>query len=234
MIARAALAVAIACASGACDGEPAQQPSLQAGNPRRMGRDVAPRAEIAEQPQPGPRVGPRLRPSPRGTARSPRATTEPVPSQNGPSIARAREVDYGAMVRRAFGVPTDCFAEATRRAPSGTLAVTVSVTVMGSGRITRASVQSSRLSEVEIECLQRRAERMMLPAPIPDAPRTVSTTIEYQLQSEVPPEERREVEPQEAVPGRVAPDRTLQAAGTETGRPAGSVPPSFTHPAQVP
>ena len=68
---------------------------------------------------------------------------------------------------------------------------------------------------------------------IPDAPRTITTSIEYTVSST--PDTETDITPRPApIAGNVAADRALPSAGTEQNRPGGFVPPSQTLPAQAP
>lgn len=149
--------------------------------------------------------------------------SDPDPSAPAATNDRLRD----ALVR-AFGTPTHCVGEETRGRLRDTLVVQVQVSVTAAGRVTRASISSPQLAESDLECMRLHAERIRLDAQVPDAPRSVTASIEYRVTPATPPEPRRELPDVAPVPGRVAPDLTLPAAGTVRDRPPGTVPPSFT------
>lgn len=150
----------------------------------------------------------------------------------GPPSQEAPERDLANELQRAFGTPTQCISQATRDRLEGTLRVQVQVNVSPTGVVTRASVSGGQLSEEDRECLTAHAERLRLQSPIPGAPRSITTSVEYTVAS-ARAEAREETPRAEPIPGNVAPDRTLPAGGTEQNRPPGFVPPSQTLPAQV-
>ncbi len=154
-------------------------------------------------------------------------------------------------LRRAFGAPSHCISAETRERLTNRLSIRVQAAVMGSGRVTRASVSAGGLSATDLECMRRHAESLSLGITVENAPRTVTAVVVYDVRST--PGEEREVVPQAPpIPGQVAPDRTLPAladgspsgqvapgitlepGGTASARPGGFVPPSSTLPAQVP
>lgn len=176
------------------------------------------------RPVPSPQLGSPSRAEPAAAApavASPEAPTERDPLPD--------------ALRRAFGTPTDCISGPTReRLSSGDgarrLTVQVQVVVTGSGRVTRASVSGSQLAEDDLECLRRRAQALRIDVPIPDAPRSITAAIEYDVRSaRITPSDPDPIAPR--IPGQVAPSSTLPGAQTETERPPGFVPPSSTLPA---
>ncbi|MCZ7678986.1 MAG: hypothetical protein M5U28_09625 [Sandaracinaceae bacterium] len=66
---------------------------------------------------------------------------------------------------------------------------------------------------------------------MPNAPRSVTASVEYRVTPAGAIETRRELPDAPPVPGRVGPSSTLPGAGAATDRPAGSVAPSSTLPA---
>lgn len=200
----------------------------------------APRSRAARASAPSPLDAP----SPVG---APAPAAQPVREES----ARAAPEDPAAdALRRAFGAPTQCFSPETRRALGDRLSVQVQAAVMGSGRVTRATLSGPGLSSSDLECLRRHAEALSLGVPVADAPRTVTAWIEYDVRST--PDETRVTEPERAllpgqvaagrtlpatvdgpIPGQVAPGRTLEAEGTVRDRPRGFVAPSFTLPARI-
>lgn len=160
--------------------------------------------------------------------------------------------DYSAALASAFGSPTSCISAATRERLEGqsTLRVNVRVRATPSGRVTSATVTGGALSGEDLACMTAHAEGVRLP-PVEDGPRTITASIEYDVQSTPgtradpePPEIRLPsgaqrpavVLPAQGAEGRpsgaVTPDSTLPAQ-TDQGRPAGSVEPDIVLPARV-
>ncbi len=172
---------------------------------------------------------------------SPRPMPPPLPSTRagGGGGARAAEAtgptdaELRGALTRAFGAPTSCISEEARDAIEGTLTVQVSVVLTAEGRVTRGDVSAPHLSRDDLECMRRHAEGLHFINEVPDAPRTVTASIEYQIH-ETPGEAHTELPPVVRGPGRLAPDTTLPAGGTETERPNGFVSPTSTLPSQNP
>jgi hypothetical protein len=186
-------------------------------------------------PAPSPsraRPEPRARPLPSLGRADPVAAPAPAAAPEDPSAS-----DLSAALARAFGTPTDCITARTReRLATGDgarrLTLQVQVVVAGSGRVTRASVSGSPLAEDDLACLRRRAEALTLDGPIPDAPRSITTSIEYEVRAaRVTPSGPDPIVGVPRGPGQVAPSSTLPGAQTETERPPGFIPPSSTLPA---
>jgi hypothetical protein len=106
----------------------------------------------------------------------------PAPPE-APAEAEPAERNLSAELTSAFGSPTDCFDFARVSTLGDTLVVNVSITVMPSGRVNRSSVSASGLLPAEIDCLEQRAMTVALRAPIEDAPRTISSRIEYAIET---------------------------------------------------
>lgn len=195
---------------------------------------------------PGPRVNP-LRTRGGAVVETPAASNRPdeepstfLPRPAAPAPAPApreaepavRRDELPEALQRAFGAPTACISAATREQLGATLRLHVSARVTGTGRVVSATVSGPALSPADLDCLRRHAEGLRLPGPIENAPRTVATTVEYQVASaSARPAEPSPPPPRERQPGSVAPGSTLPAAGTVPGRPGGSVAPGSTLPA---
>jgi hypothetical protein len=215
----------------ACDA-PSAPEARGAGRGVRGPTDLpAPAAAPAPSPTRSRREPRRAAPAP-SVGRAEPAVAAPLASPEAPSAS-----DLSAALARAFGTPTDCISAATReRLTTGDgarrLSMQVQVVVTGSGRVTRASVSGSQLAEDDLECLRRRAEAVRIDAPIPDAPRSITTSIEYDVRSaRVTPSGPDPIVGVPRGPGQVAPSSTLPGAQTETERPRGFIPPSSTLPA---
>ena len=229
--------LAIAGLLGACD-------DALSGGPRG-GRGVSTPAPVpVPLPEGEPVEAPRA-PRPRllgsEAERSPGADNralagEAAPGGTGAAAEEATEArrDLSADLQRAFGAPTGCLSEATRDGLEGELAVQVSVRVTPTGRVVSADVTSGALPEPDRACMERHALGVRIAGPVEDAPRAVSATIRYRVQDGRVSTTTRELPQREYGPGTLNPDSTLPAAGSATERPAGSVSPSRTLPAQVP
>lgn len=109
------------------------------------------------------------------------AEASPEEAPAAPEAASAR--DLPAELSGLFGSPTSCFDFARVSALGDTLNVHVSVTVMPSGRVNRASVSAPGLLPAELACLEQRAAGLSMRGPIEGAPRTVSTDIVYDIET---------------------------------------------------
>jgi len=103
-----------------------------------------------------------------------------APPAEAPEVA-AR--DYSTELSAAFGSPASCFDFARISTFGESLRVNVSVTVMPSGRVNRASASGSGFTPEEVACLEERAMNTNLRGPIDGAPRTISARIEYAIET---------------------------------------------------
>ena len=149
----------------------------------------------------------------------------------------------------AIGSPASCLDLETARSLHGHLSVSVSATVMPTGNITRATASGGSLPPAVLTCLQTRALGAHLAAPVDGAPRTVSTSISFDVETTADTtttttpvwhqpgavQEPGTVLPAIGAEGRpsgaLAPDSTLPAVGAQ-GRPEGSVGPDIVTPAR--
>ncbi|GAB4215812.1 MAG: hypothetical protein OHK0013_41710 [Sandaracinaceae bacterium] len=162
--------------------------------------------------------------------------------------------DLGDELRRAIGGIEGCLDAQTAARLGGSLSVSISATALPSGRLQRASVSAGSLPSTAVECIRARAEAASLAPPIEGAPRTVSTTLRFQVSASLTSETRRELAPDVVAlpPGSQAPGLTLPALGQPgpapgarapgivlpavvgEGPPPGYVAPGLTLPAQGP
>lgn len=91
--------------------------------------------------------------------------------------------DYAGELTAAFGSPTSCFDYARISTFGESLRVNVSVTVMPSGRVNRASASGTGFTPEEVACLEEHAMNVSLRGPIDGAPRTISARIEYAIEA---------------------------------------------------
>lgn len=113
----------------------------------------------------------------RSAARAP----EPEAEAEAPAPEEPEARDLTAELRESFRLPHDCFTYARVESFGTSLTVSVRVTVMPSGRVTRAAVTASALTPDEIACVERSAMDVPFRAPVDGAPRTVSATIEFEV-----------------------------------------------------
>jgi hypothetical protein len=109
--------------------------------------------------------------------------TEPTgvaPPVEAPEVA-AR--DYSTELSAAFGSPASCFDFARISTFGESLRVNVSVTVMPSGRVNRATASGSGFTPEEVACLEERAMNTSIRGPVDGAPRTISARIEYAIET---------------------------------------------------
>jgi len=170
-------------------------------------------------------------------------------SSSGGTAAGPEERHLGDELATAIGSPASCLDLETARSLHGRLSVSVSATVMATGGVTRATASGASLPETVLTCLQARALAAHLRAPVEGAPRTVSTTLAFDVTATddrtttTTPEWHQPgavAEPGHVLPavgaqgrpeGALAPDSTLPAIGAR-GRPEGSVSPDIVTPAR--
>jgi hypothetical protein len=211
---------------------------------------------------------PRVREERAGWARTP--APEPTPLELAPPPATAVVIeetigtpseapaeptaprrDYGDDLREAIGDISGCLDPQTAASLSGSLSVSVSATAMPSGRLQRVSVSAGSLPPAAQSCIRSRVESAMIATPIDGAPRSVSTTLRFQVSAQVTTETRTRFATDGPPPGRTrAPGVVLPALGdpgpapgaqapgvvlpalAEPGPAPGYVPPGHTLPAQ--
>ena len=180
------------------------------------------------------------------------ATSTAATSTGGGGAAAATEAEGRHLDRElaaAIGSPTSCLDLETARSLHGHLSVSVSATVMPTGNVTRATASGGSLPAAVLTCLQTRALGAHLAAPVEGAPRTVSTSISFDVETTADTtttttpvwhqpgavQEPGTVLPAIGAEGRptgaLAPDSTLPAIGAQ-GRPEGSVGPDIVTPAR--
>lgn len=188
-----------------------------------------PHTTWARVPEPEPTVLPELPPAPDIVVEQP---VEPPPLEAEPEPA-APPRDLGDELRQAIGGIEGCLDAQTAAGLGGALSVSVSATALPSGRLQRASVSASALPQAARDCIRGRVEAASLATPIDGAPRTVSTTLRFEVSAAVSTEQRRTLAPATTrLPsGAQAPGVTLPALAP-AGPAPGAVPPGITLPAQ--
>jgi hypothetical protein len=138
---------------GVFQSEATQQPS------------AAPAAE-AQQPQnPEPTT-------PQPEAEAPKAKPAAAPEE------KPEERDLNAELLAAVGTPIDCLKPRTGESAPTSLRIQIDATVVETGLVTRAYAHSSQLDAEELQCMTKRASALRLRAPIDQAPRSLSATLE--------------------------------------------------------
>jgi hypothetical protein len=170
--------LAAVCLLVACNTGITTQPPGKSARPRgfdnRSSAPVAVETDDEDEAEPAaPR--PILLPGEEG-ADEPAAeqAAEPTPDEAAPD---APVRDLAAELRNALGSPVGCLTPREVGQGPDHLSISVSVTVIGTGMVTRAEVSSADLSEAEQLCMRQRALAARLPGSIEDAPRTVATAI---------------------------------------------------------
>lgn len=180
---------------GACGGgEPEEAPTRRVG---RGGAIAAPSPAVAPAPSSSSTRSSARRPAaPPAEDDSWRTVGRPAEPAAVEAAAPAPEAevapverDLSAELSAAYGSPTSCFDFARISTFGDTLRVNVSVTVMPSGRVNRATASGTGLNDAEVECLEARAMALNLRGPIEGAPRTISTRIEYAIETRPAPTE---------------------------------------------
>jgi hypothetical protein len=97
--------------------------------------------------------------------------------------------DFEAELRAAYLPPLSCLTYERATELGASLRMRVSVTLVPSGRVTRASVSASGLTSAETQCFEAAAMAVALPSPIEGAPRTVSTSIDFTIETRPAPAE---------------------------------------------
>ncbi len=173
------------------------------------------RDERAWAREPAPVVADLATPPPAAPAL---ALDEPGPASGPPEGAGAAEAPraraLGDELRAAISDIGGCLDVTTAASLGGALAVDVSATALPSGHLQRASVSASGLPAPALACIRARVEAATLRTPIEGAPRTVSTTLRYEVRAEVTSEPRRRFAADPPPPGDVqGPALVLPALG---------------------
>lgn len=119
-------------------------------------------------PTASPRAG-----GPSRVRAEPRSARPPAPGdETNDEPAR----DLGAELHAAIGDPTPCLPSDQEALPSR-LTIAVQAHLSLTGVVTRAEVRVPELSDAARRCIRDRVQDVRLPGPIPDAPRSVRTTL---------------------------------------------------------
>jgi hypothetical protein len=146
------------------------------------------------------------------------------------------ELDLAVRVRNAYGYPAECLGPDAVAEGITELSIRLTVTMTATGTVTRASVYAPVSGEA-LACLQRRAERVRVAGPIPEAPQTVSTSIQMRavnrLAAAQSTAQTREPPEYGPPPGNTEAPATVLPAVVGDGPAPGSVPADETLPAVV-
>ena len=152
-------------------GGAAGAPAGSTGTPAKTGDLYAPprdeqRARIGDAPPPQP-----------ASTEEPAATGEEGATEE----PRAPERDLAAELRTLAGDPSSCLS-AVADLPDA-VSITLEATVTTSGVVTRSYARGPGIPDDAIECVRRRLDGARMRAPIENAPRTVTTTLELRRQT---------------------------------------------------
>jgi hypothetical protein len=109
------------------------------------------------------------------------AAQEAQPNAAEPEAEKKR--DLSAELLSAVGTPTACLHARTGADAPSSIRVDVEAYLIETGMVTRAYARSSALDPEEIECVRKRVASLRLRAPIEEAPRSVSATLEFKLKT---------------------------------------------------
>ncbi len=91
--------------------------------------------------------------------------------------ATEKERDLKSELRSLIGNPIDCLSpQAGVQAPD-TIELALEAYVTANGIVSRSSVQSPDLSNIELTCVKKRIDNSRFRAPIDNAPRAIRTTV---------------------------------------------------------
>ncbi len=144
------------------------------------------------------------------------------------------ELDLAIRVKNAYGYPAECLGPDSVNEGITAFAIRLTVTMTETGTVTRSSV-TAPVNYASLECLRRRAESLRVAGPIPDAPKTVSTSIDVRAVNRLAAAQSAEpAEPEPYVPptGFNPADEALPAV-VGNGPAAGSARADETLPAVV-
>jgi hypothetical protein len=162
-----------------------------------------------------------------------------VTQPEAPPEPAAPRRDYGNDLREVIGDISGCLDPQIAAGLSGSLSVSVSATAMPSGRLQRASVSAGSLPRAAQDCIRARVESAMIPTPIDRAPRSISTTLRFQVTAQVTTETRTRFATDGPQPGRTqAPGVVLPALGDPGPAPGAQAPahalPALAEPGPAP
>jgi hypothetical protein len=100
---------------------------------------------------------------------------EELPAEPEPVEQPAPTRDLAAELNALVGDPRPCLAAAAD-GPPGRVTITVTASVSSAGVIIRATATGG-LPREALACVEERVKRGRMRGPVPDAPRTVSTTV---------------------------------------------------------
>jgi len=100
------------------------------------------------------------------------------PKPEAPPEQKPEERDLNAELLAAVGSPVDCLKPRQGDSAPTALRIQIDATVVETGLVTRAYVHASDLDAEELQCMTKRVSALRLRAPIDQAPRSLSATLE--------------------------------------------------------
>lgn len=93
------------------------------------------------------------------------------------SVQQKMNRDLQAELRNLIGDPRNCLSPRSNDKEQSTIEIAVQAYVTSSGVVSRSTVTSPSLKELEIRCIQKRIDNSRFKAPVEDAPQMIQTTI---------------------------------------------------------
>jgi hypothetical protein len=142
------------------------------------------------------------------------------------------ELDLALRVKNAYGYPAECLGPGAVAEGLTEFAIRLTVTMTGTGVVTRSSVSAPVNAEARA-CLEARAAGLRVAGPVPDAPATVSTSIDVRAVPRLAATEPLAAPTAAYVPPGARPASTTLPAVVGDGPAPGARPASTTLPAVV-
>lgn len=101
-----------------------------------------------------------------------------------------KERNLEEELRSLIGNPIECLSPKAGDQAPDTIELALQAYVTSNGVVSRSSVQSPYLSNIELSCVQRRIDNGRFKAPIYDAPRAVRTTVTLRQVKSMSPKTR--------------------------------------------
>jgi hypothetical protein len=133
------------------------------GSPTRTGSTADPVSDALARAADGPREPPPTQAAPQGA--------EPAPQQ------ASTQRDLSAELHAALGDPSRCITQDMADTLPSPIGIRVEAHVSLTGVLTRTRVRAPGLPDDALGCVESMARSARLRSPIPDAPRTVTTTL---------------------------------------------------------
>lgn len=116
------------------------------------------------------------------------ATGQPSPQAPSPAEAKPPR-DLSAELSSQLGRVQNCIDLAKAAAqPDGRLVVSVDAYVLGTGRVSRATIDAPGQPDTSRACVEREVLAVRLPADVPNAPLRVTASTEIRVKATAPPD----------------------------------------------